>query len=712
MILKKVVFVLLLIFHLVSISAFAVIEETEKTSTMIEADSIEYSTNKEIVTAKGNVEIFKNDFLLKADQVVYDKLNQKVTASGNVYILDPNGNETRAESLEIYRELKEAIIEHFNIRMADNSLFTAGEGKYFYPNRAQLKHAVYSPCPICEGNKYPQWQLAAKNMTIDNEAEQVRYKSGFFEIFGRPIIYTPFFSHPTPHAKPKSGFLMPKYRYTTVYGQGISIPYYWRIADNRDLKFAPIFTSRQGIIYTGEYNHLTESSFYTVAGSYNKAKIKSSVEPSNRYYGNIKGYTQINDQWRFNSDIQGTGDKSYLRNYFGDNHNYLTSQAELTYNQHRDYGVINSLYFQELRPIDQSTVPMILPVADYHKEFEGENNNRYTLDNNVLLLMRKQGSGTRRLSVTGTWSKTYFTNNGQQIGVYRRIRGDAYNFVHKGSAVPQVDQNNNGPNNVGRLIPEAEIKWSYPFINTDSGRDIFLEPIANLIASPYMPTVSDVIDEDSQEVEISDDNLFSANRYAGYDRVENGIRSSYGLNGYYHTSNNVVYNFLIGQSYRIRKDLEYQVDSGLQNNFSDIVGRLLTKPWQPLEISYRFRYDPRSKILRRNEVRTDLVFQKIRFTVGFVAYNFIAPLQPQQVTKSVDLGTAFNITPEWIISANIKQNYSPAKKFLVSSGGSIGYNGSCANLLFTLNKDYTHAAIRNFKQDTSFAIELHLKNIS
>ncbi len=700
------------VLSLVAFCAFA--QDDPKTSAIMDADDVEYLQDQNLVIAKGNVEIFKNDYLLKADKVIYDKGHHKVYAIGNVYVLSPMGDEVNAANLEIDQDLKEAIIEDFSIRFAENALFSASKGIYYDPDKMTLQKAVYSSCPVCKGGS-PQWQFAANKVNIDQKKERVNYKHGFLEIHGTPILYTPFFSHPTPNAKPKSGFLTPSQKYNTIYGSGVVVPYYFRIADDKDLLFSPIFTSKQGVVYNAKYQQLTRSGFYTVQGSYNRAKVKSSFEPADRYYTNITATTNINDSWKSAADLKYASDKSYLRNYFDDSQNYLTSQANWTYVKNRDHAVINSLYFQELRPdIVQDSVPIVLPVVDYHKEFAGSNSNRYSMDSNLLLLSRLKGSDTQRISTTGLWSKTYFTNSGQEISVYRRLRGDVYNFIHKNDAVVQSNQNNNGHNNVVRVIPEAEVQWQYPFIST-SGNEMFIEPIANIILSPNMPTISNVINEDSQEVEISDDNLFSSDRYAGYDRVENGVRGAYGLNGYYKGSNDTTYSFILGQSYRFHKDYNYSVDSGLQRNLSDVVGRMSVKPWQPVDIYYRFRVDPVYKVIRRNEVQTDFSYNPYRFSVGFVAYNYLSTTlksNPEQVVKSLNLGAWYNITPEWIVGATATQNYTSKEKFLIASGASIGYNGPCTTLLFSLSKDYTRDPSRNFKPETTFSFDFHLKGVN
>lgn len=704
-------FFLTLAFIIISLTSSAEVG-TDKSSEL-EADKVEYFAEQDLIVATGKVEIYRDGYILKSDKLIFDQKENKIFAIGNVYSVDPEGNEAYAEKMEIDRNLKQAVLEAIKIRMADDTLFSANKAEFIYPSIAELERATYSPCVVCKEDKYPQWQLAAKRVEIDKKSERVSYNHGFFEIYGKPIFYTPYFSHPTPKSKPKSGFLVPKLRSTTTFGQGTYVPYYYRIADNKDLIFAPIFTSKQGIVYTAKYQHLTESSFYTVKSSYNKPKVKDKLDPNNHYYVNINGSTRLSDNWQLKNDLYRVSDKSYIRNYFGDNKNYLTSDAELLYVKDRDYATINSLYFQELRPtIEQKHVPIILPVADYHKEYTDSYNNRYSLDSNALLLGRKKGSSTKRLSLTGKWVRTHFTNNGQQITVNGTLRGDTYNFAHKHEATPQIFQNNNGPDNIARVIPQIETKWQYPFVSINRLGSFFIEPIVNVIANPNMNTISNIINEDSQQVEIGDDNLFSTNRYAGYDRVENGIRGAYGLNGYYVDPNGIFYDFLVGQAYHPRKDLNYTDDSGMSNKLSDTVGRLSTRPWKNLEILYRFRYDQKANTIRRNEVRTNLYVDPMSFTVGFVDYNYANKVDQDKVKKSIDFGTGLKISEHWSVNGAVKQNYTARSKFLVSSGGGLVYNGDCTNINFKVEKDFTHASERNFKKETSFTLEVHLKNIN
>src|SRR3546814_8232306 len=78
-----------------------------------------------------------------------------------------------------------------------------------------------------------------------------------------------------------------------------------------------------------------------------------------------------------------------------------------------------------------------------------------------------------------------------------------------------------------------------------------------LVASPKIRNLA-VPNEDSRAVDLEDSNLFALNRFPGYDRVEDGVRITYGLDwellrpGWRIKSN-------VGQSYRFERQEIIQI---------------------------------------------------------------------------------------------------------------------------------------------------------
>ncbi len=59
---------------------------------VLQADSVEYDSTNQTVSAIGHVEIAADGRVLLADRVTYDQKTDRVTASGNISVTDERGN--------------------------------------------------------------------------------------------------------------------------------------------------------------------------------------------------------------------------------------------------------------------------------------------------------------------------------------------------------------------------------------------------------------------------------------------------------------------------------------------------------------------------------------------------------------------------------------------------------------------------------------------
>src|SRR3546814_11691960 len=62
-----------------------------------------------------------------------------------------------------------------------------------------------------------------------------------------PVLYTPYFSHPDPTIKRKSGILAPDVGNSTLLGTFVQAPFYISLTDSRDLTLAPMYTADAGV---------------------------------------------------------------------------------------------------------------------------------------------------------------------------------------------------------------------------------------------------------------------------------------------------------------------------------------------------------------------------------------------------------------------------------------------------------------------------------
>ena len=71
-------------------------------------------------------------------------------------------------------------------------------------------------------------------------------------------------SAPDPTVKRKTGVLTPRYSTSSVYGLGVTIPYYWALAPDYDATFTPMITTRQGPLLQGEWRQRLLDGAYSI----------------------------------------------------------------------------------------------------------------------------------------------------------------------------------------------------------------------------------------------------------------------------------------------------------------------------------------------------------------------------------------------------------------------------------------------------------------
>ena len=134
----------------------------------------------------------------------------------------------------------------------------------------------------------PLWCLSAATVIHDQAAATISYQDAQFELFGVPILYTPYFEHADPSVKRKSGFLMPQPSTSDTLGYSTTIPYYFALAPNYDFTFYPMYTSRQGILWQGDWRHRTENGQYYIKAQgidQDAADLPSAIANRDQYEG-------------------------------------------------------------------------------------------------------------------------------------------------------------------------------------------------------------------------------------------------------------------------------------------------------------------------------------------------------------------------------------------------------------------------------------------
>ena len=659
------------------------------------ADRVAVDHATHVIRAEGNVEVVRGERRLLADMLQYDQDTDQIEATGNVVLLEPTGETLYADRVTLSGDLRTGVAEQLRARLTDGSLFAAAQGRRIEGTRTELDRAVYSPCPLCpDFDSPPLWQIKAQRVIHDQQEQTITYRNAFFELYGVPVAYTPYLSHPDPTVERKSGLLAPSFGNNSDLGLFLQTPYHFALAPNYDVTLAPIFYTQENPVLTAEYRHLLPSGRFELAGSGTHAtEAGSDDNPSpteQTFRGHLEGEGRfrLSRDARWGYDLAATTDNTYLRRYRFSNENVLTNRLFAEQVWERNYAGISSYAFQGLRSFDhQDEIPVALPLAEVElTSAPWRWGSRFTFDSSLLALTRADGLDTRRVSATGGWELPWASQLGDQYRLTLSLRGDAYNTVGN----PQTFGSSGGTNTKGRVIPRMTVDWNWPWIGDTFGLTPLLEPIASFTWTEDNPNDGDIPNEDSQDLEFDDTNLFSPSKFSGLDRVEGGARLSYGLRfGGYGEAGELI-SGLFGQSYRFTGENDFGPESGLDDDFSDYVGRIDLTPDPLLRVRYRFALDQADLTPTRNEVGALLGPSRLRFGVTYLSLEDDPALDRARKREEVTAGVVVGLLPSLSLRAQFRRNLADDRNVWQKFG--LVYRHPCLELVAGVERRNTQQA--------------------
>jgi LPS-assembly protein len=687
-------------------------QEFRQGPVLLFADRLALDSAANVISAEGNVEVVHGGRRLLSDELRYDQDTDVVEAVGNVVLIEPTGEELYADRVVLSGDLRTGVVEQLSARLTDDSLFAAAEGERLEGNRTVLDRAVYSPCPLCEdGESAPTWQISAREIEHDQEEHQITYHHAFFELYGVPVMYTPYLSHPDPTVERKSGFLAPSFGSSNQLGQFLQTPYYFALAPNYDVTLAPIFTTKEGAVLATEYRHLLPSGGFELAGSgtyATEAGSDANPTPSDQAFrGHLEseGRFRLTRRARWGYDLAVTTDNTYLQRYKFSNDNVLTNRLFAEQVWQRNYAGLNAYAFQGLRSFDhQDEIPFALPLAEVELTSEpGRWGSRFTFDSSLLALTRTDGLDTRRVSTAAGWQVPWIGGLGDLYQLRLELRGDAYQTEGN----PQNFGSSGGSNMTGRVLPRLTADWSWPWIGDTFGLTPLIEPVASFTWTVDDPNESDIPNEDSQDLEFDDSNLFSPSRFAGLDRVEGGARVSYGMRFAALGDEGEVVSGLFGQSFRFSGDDDFGPNSGIDDDFSDYVGRIDFSPDPSFRVRYRFRLDQDDLSPTRNEVGAAVGPRRVRAGVTYLSLEDDPALDRGRKREEVTAGVVVGLLPQLSLRAQFRRNLQQERDVWHKFG--FVYRHPCLELVGGVERRYTQRA--DAEDDTTFSIRVTFTNL-
>ena len=707
----------------------------------LQGDELIYDTANNRVIAIGNVEIVFNNYILTADRVVYDQGAQTLTAEGNAQLQEPNGNIVRADKLTATDDFREAFVQALSVTARDDTRITARRAVRREGNVTEFEQGRFTPCRT-DGSSPPLWCISAARVTHDQQAGTITYQDAAFEFFGVPVLYMPWFSHADPSVKRRTGFLSPEYGHTNTLGTTLSVPYYFALAPNYDFTFNPMYTSRQGVLWQGEWRHRVN--WGDIRGTYN-IKVAGIDQDVNTLPGTpdpkldgwrgsvqTRGLFSLSTWWRFGWDVTVESDDAFRRFYKLDsllqtdriNTVYLQGMSE------RNYFAATLYHFGSLL-VDggADAASRVLPVIDYNYVVDrpvagGE----LAFNMNAVSLTRSNSAATdmHRASFDGRWRSKVVDGLGQVWTPYVSARGDVTSFQNA------WDPNNNTweDGSMTRALGTAALTYAYPFVKHTGAGSHIVEPIGQVVTRTAVASQRRLPDEDAKSLVWDDTLLFDVDKFSGWDRVETGTRANVGVQYTYQATGGAYARFILGQSYQVAgvnafnnpgqlpapgqppspsDPFIFNSKSGLETTRSDYVLGAYLAPADGFRLVSQARFDDKDLSLRRNDTYTSFTAGPLTAQVQY-SYMRFNPDQPtDKPEQEVQFGGALRLTDRWTLLGGIRYDIDTRER--LQDTIQLRYADDC----FVLTASYTESFIANptlgIEPDKAVMLRLEFKHL-
>tara|TARA_B100001027_G_scaffold71359_1_gene48791 strand:- start:3443 stop:5530 length:2088 start_codon:yes stop_codon:yes gene_type:complete len=672
---KKNLFLALSISLIIFLLCYNVINAEEKIK--IYADEVRVDEVNEKVTATGDaVAINEDNIKIKSNKLTYNKSKNFIEADGSVVINDQMDNTFFLDELNATDNFNIITGKAVKVRLNDDSRIV-GSNFNKKGEISVIENAEYTPCTKKNYliKNCPGWKLKSNKIYHDSKNNTIHYDHAQIQLFNIPVFYLPYFSHPDPSVKKRSGFLMPTIQTDNQLGETFSIPIFLNLSSNRDITFTPNIQTTGNNFYNLDYRHLNDLFDLEMnssiddnnddTGTSNHLFIESKIFNS---YGNLKTY------------LRTSNNDTYMRKNNINNLTVLKSGIEFDREVNDTFFSMETIGYKHLT-VDNQQWEYLYPKIAY------DINN---IDNNIS---GGNVSLNNKLSFKKNLNENYVSLASSQLNWTNKKINKNLGFIFDNEANLRVasisiDEKSRSDTSNIRFYPQLSSRVSYPLLKSSALFNQTLTPIVMPIIAPY--------NNYTEAQEVTNSNLFSTNRATSISEWESGPRINYGIEWFINSEKGADIRTVIGQNYRfnkLRNDTareisNYFVNSNININLENYLDGSIVIDRDDLKI----------RSLNANSFNRfgDLVFA-INYDYTSGKYNASA--------EQVAVGGKYELENNLFIKFTGTKNLDTNKNIGYQYG--ILYENDCLGIDFNYFRDLTKD--RDIKESDGFSFTVVLK---
>ncbi len=618
----------------------------------------------------------ENEFIFSKG-FIFETIEEIIT-SKKAFIKDKNLNEYFFENSKLNLKINEIVgkeveVDFLNSYFGNENNDPILKGKSVVSNNENTKiyKTVFSTCnkdnKECRG-----WELQSKIFTHNKIEKLFEYEKSWLKVFDKKVFYVPYFNHPDPSVKRKSGFLTPWYKGSESLGSSINIPYFYAMSDSKDMTIRPRIYSNNDYILQSEYREAFENSDLIADFSFNRNE-----NTNTHLFANLDG--KFNEKTNYEIQIQNVTNDNYLKIYNLQEHTeIIDSESTMT------------SFFNVKKEFDEDT--SIDTSIKIYEDLSKNNNDRYQYifpDFNFIknISLDESYNGNFEFTSSG-FQKVYETNK------YEALLKNNFNFDSFDTISPQglvmdynflimnyntysenstVYEKNNDHEIFGIFLLNSE----YPLKKKLENSNNYLKP---LVQFRHSPTNGKNISTNDKQIGF--DNIFSINRIGRSDMVEKGSSLTLGLEfEKQNLSNEKILGFNLANSLKDKKNYSLPKKTKLNQTRSDIVGNFFYKYNNMINLYYDFSYDRDLHYSNYDSISTEISLDKL-----FTTFDYSTENHDFGDSETISNNTRYEISDEHVINfnttKNLKDDFTQFYKF------SYKYETDCLLASFNYEKKF------------------------
>ena len=567
-----------------------------------------YSDKKAKVTDR-----FNNIFY--SDRFIYDKKKSLVKITGVNYT-DDKKNNSYFESAFINLNTNRLLAKDISTELNDLSLSKEGnprlKGNTLEINKEKItiKKGVFTTCK--KNDDCPPWQISAKEITHDKKKKTIYYKDAWLTLYDTPVFYFPKFFHPDPTVKKRSGFLVPSFTNSSNLGSSFNLPYYYHIADNRDLTLSPVISDKKQLMQV-EYREINKDTSINLDTSLLNKKDDSS---KTHFFAKVIKKINLKNFESSNIDLQieQTSDDTFLKTYKIKSP-LITDQSTLTsslgFNAYREdlSFDLNFKVYENLSERNSDRYEYIYPNYNLIKKFTTDNANGNFSLNSKGYIKNYDTNIFESVAINNLTYESNYSITGIGLKNNYKVMLKNVNTDSKNSS-----KYKDSPNY--QLSSILQYNSSLPFKKENTLTESILMPLASF---KFSPNKTKNINDSEHKIDIN--NIFSFNRIGVDDNIEEGASFTYGVE-YFKIDKKEDRKFFltkIANNLRHKKSDSLPTNNGISKKTSDFVGIIEFNPLEELSLNYEFNIDENLK--DKNSETLAAALQINNFATSFEYFN-------------------------------------------------------------------------------------------